>query len=161
MITWFPWPVTALVAVALTAVHLYGSASRSGRPASLALGSVAAFTLLMVPLALSVNAGCTDTGGGVELRSSWLLASGGGAVMAFAVLGLLYSAAGLPSDQAVLFAVAIMAATGVGLLVEYAFSLFSLAVYCEDGSLSVLYGELIFAVLVAMLGGWSIHRRLL
>ena len=158
-IFWFPWPVTATVVFTLTTCHLYGAASRDDRPsgtrAALALGCLAALALPVVPLALSVRAVCSDTGGGLELSASWLLAAVLGAIISAAVLGWLYTKGGavgwLPA--------AIIPAAGLAAVVEYGFSLFTLAVYCEDNLLAVLYGQLLAGGIASVVGGWLVIRR--
>lgn len=161
MTAWFPWPMTAMVAIALTACHLYATAStrdRSGRML-LALGGVLTFGFVLVPLALSVNAACSDTGGGMELRAAWLMVAAGAALLACGLLALLYRMAGSPDGQTFVLPMVIMMAAAVGLLLEYGFSLFSFSVYCEDGSLWALYVQLIVAAFASALGGWILVRR--
>lgn len=158
-VVWFPWPATVTALLTLTTCHLYGTASRNDRPsgtrAALALACLAALALPVVPLALSVKAGCTDTGGGVELSSFWLLAAVVGAISSSAVLGWLYAKGGavgwLPA--------AIIPAAVLAAVVEYGISLLTLAVYCEDDSLAVLYGQVLAGGIASVIGGWLLIRR--
>ena len=90
----------------------------------------------------------------MELSSSWLLAAVLGAMSSSAVLGWLYTKGGavgwLPA--------AIIPAAGLA-VVEYGFSLFTLAAYCEDSSLAVLYGQLVAGGIASVVGGWWVIRR--
>lgn len=91
----------------------------------------------------------------MELSASWLLAAVLGAIISAAVLGWLYTKGGavgwLPA--------AIIPAAGLAAVVEYGFSLFTLAVYSEDNLLAVLYGQLLAGGIASVVGGWLVIRR--
>jgi hypothetical protein len=167
-LVWFYWPITVAVAGAFLAVHLYFSARRNDRSVASGAGLAAlgalSVALPVIPLAVALSPGCSDTGTATFFTPRWVVVAGLVGLWV-AMLAALYSAAGTSFRSSVTWAIGVPLCAGVAAALEYPLSEGLLTAYCNDTMPGVFTIEVIVAIVIAVAVAatmmWWIRRRAL
>ncbi len=149
---WFWWPITFAIASAAAAAHIAATARRNDASSAkfLMLATLAVLSAIVpiVPFAIGLRATCGDTGVGLRLSLVGLSAGFPALVAWAAMLWGLYLVAGGDRANGERYPLILFFGVLAGLVLEFPFSMSSMATYCE-GSWSTARTHLVVAGVAA------------